>query len=100
MNQSESINVYYDGIIERANELNDLADRLLSMVNNEISDNTELVRRSWDGDSGDLYVKKVNDTACRIRSRARDLKSTSENLRTSAERMRKADLWAVSILGG
>jgi uncharacterized protein YukE len=96
----ETINIYYDGIIDRAEEMNELAEKLFLMVNDNIGDCTNTVRRSWTGDSGELYAQKVNDTACRLRQRARDLQNVSVSLKESAERMRKADLLAISILGG
>ncbi len=100
MNSREAINVYYDGIIARAKELDELADSLLSLVNNNVGESTQSVRQSWTGDSGELYVRKVNDTAGRLRQRARDLQNASASLKSSAERMRNADLIAITILGG
>lgn len=100
MYNRETINVYYDEIIERAEELYELADKLLSMVNNDVGESTNTVRRSWSGDSGELYAGKVNDTAGRLRQRARELRNASASLKKSAERMRNADLLAISILGG
>ncbi len=94
---ADNIYMNYQAMKQRASRLEELADELKRIAENEIACHAS-DRSSWTGDSGDVCREKLTRLEKNVNKRAKELENAAKSLRTVAERQYKLEMMLVSIV--
>lgn len=81
----------YQAMRQKADRLDELAQELLSIAENEIG-SCMTAQNAWQGDSGDVFREKVMKLEKKLEKRAKELKRTAAALRSTAERQYRIEM--------
>lgn len=91
------IAVDFQKAINRAAELENLADSLRRTVNHDLAGAQERLKRNWGGESADLFMKKTSDVSERLLTVSEQIRKNARALRELAARTRDAEIRAYEI---
>ena len=86
MNASDLINVNYRDLMNKAGELEALADRLDRNYAARIRQMRAELNGCWTGDSAEFYKKKLDKLASITKNRSKELRNAAAALRISAQK--------------
>ena len=86
MNASDLINVNYRDLMNKARELEALADRLDRNYTARIKQMRAELSGCWTGDCAEFYKKKLDKLASITKTRSKELRNAAAALRISAQK--------------
>lgn len=92
-----SIEINFQDTLDKAGRLEELADDMNSICNNEIAQTSGAIATNWEGDGANFYRKALDQTNKKLINKADALKRTAESLGKSARRLKKLEEMAQSI---
>lgn len=97
MASREQIQMDFDQAKRRAEELEDIADRLEHLINNKFQTQLEETDAGWDGDSARFYLQKGNQLKEDMKKTEKDLRKAARTIRTIAQNVYNAEMKALEI---
>ena len=97
LKSSGNIYMDYRAMKQKADELDDLAKELESIIEDEISDCMNSSRK-WKGDSGEAFRQKVTKLENKLNKRAKDMHRMANGIRQAAERQYKLERMLVALV--
>lgn len=82
---------------EKADELEELAERLTKMAQSQMGDSMQQISNHWKGESAELFIRKGISLQQQIINTAKQLKNTAATIRKIAITTRNADMNALEI---
>ncbi|MCD7884796.1 MAG: WXG100 family type VII secretion target [Lachnospiraceae bacterium] len=96
-NSNSQIYMDYQGMCQKAQELEELADKLEALAENKVA--CYAANKSfWQGDSGDACRQKLTKLDSVMRSRAKSIRNTASGLRKAAERQYRMEKTLSAII--
>lgn len=92
-----TINMNYRKAIEKANQLEEIANSIKNMADRQLGMSLQEVSNCWKGDSANEFIRKGSGLQQQIYNTARQLKNTAATIRNIAERTRRAELRAEEL---
>ena len=92
-----AIEMDYKQALEKADELDDIAEDMANLANNSFQETLETLNENWKGDNATKYVNKGVLLQENICSTTGDLQSVAETVRSIAERIYRAEIRAWEV---
>lgn len=89
-----NIIVDFQDTLNKAKEINQLSVEVRNITKNYVHEIGENVPGVWTGDAAKKYQKKINKIDVRIQNRAKALEKNAEGLRSSVNRLKRAEEYA------
>lgn len=89
-----NIIVDFQDTLNKAKEINQLSVEVRNITKNYVHEIGENVPGAWTGDAAKKYQKKINKIDVRIQNRAKALEKNAEGLRSSVNRLKRAEEYA------
>ncbi len=89
----------YNGTINQAKELENVASNLQNSTYKQIEDVIKNIEASWSGESEKMYVSYLNSVLEAMKKQITFLLKTAEYLRTSAQQMKNTENMASDAIG-
>ena len=89
--------INYNDAIRKADELEEIADNLSRIANQNMEEALRTVSNSWGGENSQIYVSKGNTLKNKIETNANQLRKTARAIRTIAANTKRAELRAWEI---
>lgn len=93
-----TIQLNYTRAINQANKLQNLAKDLRSIANRDLESAMSDLSNNWNGESAIAFLKKAQKAHSDIISNAKQLETTANAIRKSAENIRNSELRALEII--
>lgn len=93
----DEIRFNYHKTMKQAEDLENLARRLNALVSRDIQDGINDIAASWNGETGDDYVKKGERLKQKMAMNAKNLDFAASALKTIAITTYQAEMRAVSL---
>ena len=77
---------------KQADKLEEQADRLGRLAQNQLEDTLQNLARNWQGESAGAYIRKGEKMKNEINTLAKDLRRAAGVIRSSAERTYQAEM--------
>ena len=97
MSSLSEIYFNYNKAIAQANRLDGIAKKMKNAANRDMQGILNDVSRAWKSDSAPQYVRKGEKVKGNIQTSSKNLEEIASTIRTSAERVRDAELEAWRI---
>lgn len=81
----------YNRAIRQANEVDQIADEMMSIADNKLGHAVETLNLSWDGTSADQFLGHCRNTMNDIKSEAKKLKNYASRIRNVAKILEEAE---------
>lgn len=88
---NEKLLLRYQKASEEIRRMEESSSRLKKLGEKEMDETKEKIRAGWDGENADAFLKKYDSLCERICSSASSLRVLAEEMRKSADRLKKAD---------
>lgn len=82
---------------QKANELDDIADRLSRIAETDLQNILNGLGNDWKGDNADAYIRKGSGIGENMRETVKNLRSTAATIRTIAQNIYNAEMEALRI---
>lgn len=82
---------------QQAARLDEIADNMTGISNNEFGDTLQQISVNWKGDNSVLYLKKGNRLQDDMTSTAKSLKAIASEIRSIAERIYRTEMKNLEI---
>ncbi|MBO6142552.1 MAG: WXG100 family type VII secretion target [Lachnospira sp.] len=92
-----TISMNYKKAVARADEIEELADRLSNISETKLEGLLGELSSAWRGDSADIFIQKGQNLSEQITESAKKLYKTAETVRKIAQNNRQADMQALEI---
>ena len=79
------INIDYNDTINKANQLEELADRMIRLCNNDLQSALKATNANWNGETSKMYIKRLTSLHDKSMSQARSLKNVAASMRRRAK---------------
>lgn len=86
-----AINFNYNGAMNGADELSDIANQIKSLANGTYENNIQNVSAAWTGDSAGMYITKSMEMQEELIRIAEKLEKAADDVRTQARIMKAAE---------
>ncbi len=90
-NSNSQIYMDYQGVCRKAQELEELAEKLETLAEDKVSCYVA-DKNFWQGDSGDVCRQKMTRLDNLMKSRAKNIRNTANGLRKAAERQYQLEM--------
>ncbi len=97
---AESIYINYISTMEKADHLDDLAQRLYAASRTVEEEASACAYGTWEGSCRDAYLEKNRRESDKMRAHAKKLERCADILRFSARQYYNSELFAQSLFGG
>lgn len=91
------IEITYNDAMRQASALDQYADEMLRVANNQVGNIKSDISVAWQGDSANAYLRKLDTAAGNIRQTAARLRDIASTLRSVATIFRNSELRAIEI---
>ena len=91
------INMDFRQAMAQADKVDNLADRLSQVANDQLGDTLQNLSYGWKGDNAEAYLKKGARLQGKITMSSSDLHSIASSIRTAAQRIYNAEMQALDI---
>ena len=89
----------YDRAISQANRLENVAEDMKRLANSSVNNSLQEINASWTGENATAYIQKGYRLQEQISKTASELMIISESIRRVAERIKRAEDHAKSVVG-
>lgn len=89
--------VDFQDSLRKAQQISQLSGEVRTTAQSNIDDIEKNIPSVWSGDGADKYRKKINKISTRVKNRADMLQRNASGLKTSANRMKRAEEYALSL---
>lgn len=93
-----SIDINFQNTLKRAGELDEIADSLRHLSNEQFHNTLEEISGNWKGDNANIYLQKGYTLEQKIKETAKELKHTAQTIRNNAKRIYNAELEAIDLV--
>ncbi len=97
---SNFIEINFAEAIKKAEEIEEIAERLENVVSRSVKTDMEELLHGWKGDNASLFLKKQNPLPSEIEATIRDIRRISQRVRRIAQLFYDVEMKAVNIFSG
>jgi WXG100 family type VII secretion target len=88
------LNFNYDKARQQAQRVEETADQLRALANNQMANAIASINASWDGESSNLFLRHCEETRARMLTRANELTEIASRIRKVAQILHDAEMEA------
>lgn len=92
-----TIYMNYNKAMKQANRLEELANELRGLANNDVDDTLSHLSSQWKGDNANTYVRKGYELQKNLLATAKKMTDTATAIRTAAKRTRASEIAAIEL---
>lgn len=97
MSSATRIEFDYNRAIAQAQKLDEIAEKLYNLVQNDFIGSMEMLKGGWEGEASNMYIDKGNILCDKINKTSKDLKNTANSIRKIAKRIYESEMHALEI---
>lgn len=93
----ESIQMDFNRMIRKANDLEQIAERLGHLAEGSVAETLQTIDRAWSGEASREYLGKGNALKDKLKENASQAKKIAESMRTTARATYNAEKEAILL---
>lgn len=97
MSSATRIEFDYNRAIAQAQKLDDIAQKLYNLAQNDFVNSMDVLMRGWEGEASNMYIDKGNILCDKIRKTSKDLNNTANSIRKIAKKIYDSEMLALEI---
>lgn len=97
MKTEASINFNFNNAKRKAAELEEIAEQLKQIANNDLNGSFQKLSAAWKGEAANDYLKKGEQLRQKLIENARNLENTAATIRNIATRTYRAEMAAYTL---
>lgn len=91
------IEINFVEAIKKADEIEEIADRLENVVSRSVQNSMEELSHGWKGENASLFFKRQNPLPSEIQATIRDIRRISQRIRRIAQLFHDVEMKAVNL---
>lgn len=87
----------YAQAMKQADQLDDVARKIGRLATDKMESTTGALKAAWQSDCSPQYIQKMGAVQDEIKGSASSIRKVAQSIRTTAERIRRAELRALEV---